>query len=120
MQNNTPITELIAKYEPKFQVHLITDEVVSMIKHGSYKAKFDVYASTISKSEMNGSTQAYHPRGCQNKLEVGYFWQKELFKKELIVSDVWMLNRVVVPKKYTLIGYMMHVEKKQIDIVIWI
>ncbi|KAL2907242.1 hypothetical protein RDABS01_005952 [Bienertia sinuspersici] len=94
---NFPWTGL-TMYEPNFQAHYTTDQVLNMIKDGSYQTKFDEYLYSIS--QVNNPLRNDHDNGSK-KMEEGYFCQ-EFFRKELTPSDVGKLNRLVIPKRYAL------------------
>lgn len=84
--------------EPDFQNHLTTEEVIKMIRDGSYSSKFGTFvrSQTQSQSEEIG-------KGTPNQIRVqgnGKIQCRQLFKKELTPSDVGKLNRLVIPKKY--------------------
>ncbi|XP_010676971.2 AP2/ERF and B3 domain-containing transcription factor At1g50680 [Beta vulgaris subsp. vulgaris] len=87
----------ITMYEPNFQAHYATDQVLNMIKDGSYQTKFGEYLSSVCQVR---NAQTSNHNNNQNKQE-GYYCQ-ELFRKELTPSDVGKLNRLVIPKRYAL------------------
>ncbi|XP_021735658.1 AP2/ERF and B3 domain-containing transcription factor At1g50680-like [Chenopodium quinoa] len=93
---NFPWTALTI-YEPNFQAHYSTDQVLNMIKDGSYQTKFGEYLSSISQVS---NVQTSNNHNSMNKQE-GYYCQ-ELFRKELTPSDVGKLNRLVIPKRYAI------------------
>ncbi|KAK9698574.1 hypothetical protein RND81_08G114100 [Saponaria officinalis] len=93
---NFPLNELTV-HEPAFQSKYTSDQVLNMIKDGSYQTKFYEY---LSISQVNG----LHSDPCsstQSNKKEGYFC-RELFRKELTPSDVGKLNRLVIPKRYAL------------------
>ncbi|KAL2902551.1 hypothetical protein RDABS01_027633 [Bienertia sinuspersici] len=94
---NFPCTTL-TMHEPNFQAHYTNDQVLNMIKDGSYPTKFGEYLSSISQLS-NPLTSNLNTNNQNN--ENGYFCQ-ELFRKELTPSDVGKLNRLVIPKRYAL------------------
>ncbi|GLU10571.1 hypothetical protein SLE2022_273640 [Rubroshorea leprosula] len=75
----TPITT----EEAKFQTQYSTEEILKMIREGSYISKFLEYA-----------------RSCSIGHGVEVVAWRELFRKELTPSDVGPLNRMVIPKRY--------------------
>ncbi|CAO2836812.1 unnamed protein product [Amaranthus hypochondriacus] len=83
----------VTMYEPDFQARYSTDQVLNMIKDGSYQIKFGEYLGSITQVQ-NGVT-------CDQKKQDGLVCQ-ELFRKELTPSDVGKLNRLVIPKRYAL------------------
>ncbi|KNA24596.1 hypothetical protein SOVF_014220 [Spinacia oleracea] len=93
---NFPLTTLTI-HEPNFQAYYNTDQVLNMIKDGSYQIKFGEYLSSISQVSNAQTNNCYIN---QNKQEGQYC--QELFRKELTPSDVGKLNRLVIPKRYAL------------------
>ncbi|KAM5582430.1 AP2/ERF and B3 domain-containing transcription factor [Rosa sericea] len=94
---NFPWTNLTIQ-EPDFQNHLTTEEVIKMIRDGSYPSKFGAFvrSQTQSQSEEVG-------KGTPSQITVhgnGQVLCRQLFQKELTPSDVGKLNRLVIPKKY--------------------
>ncbi|KAG9138673.1 hypothetical protein Leryth_018570 [Lithospermum erythrorhizon] len=77
--------------EPDFQSQFNVEEVLVMIKDGTYSNKFSEY---LKASLQDG--QAFP--GFDNP-GIGSSGQ-ELFQKELTPSDVGKLNRLVIPKKF--------------------
>ncbi|KAL0340368.1 UNVERIFIED_CONTAM: AP2/ERF and B3 domain-containing transcription factor [Sesamum radiatum] len=80
----------ITIHEPKFQSQLSTEVVLSMIKDGSYAAKFSDYL----RDQVQEGCKLATLHGAK-----GAKW-RQLFQKELTPSDVSKLNRLVIPKKY--------------------
>ncbi|XP_074266181.1 AP2/ERF and B3 domain-containing transcription factor At1g50680-like [Silene latifolia] len=74
-----------------------TDQILNMIKDGSYQSKFCGY---LSMAQVNGFSQI-RPNNSSPSPKEGYFCE-ELFRKELTPSDVGKLNRLVIPKRYAL------------------
>ncbi|KAG8372589.1 hypothetical protein BUALT_Bualt12G0081700 [Buddleja alternifolia] len=87
---NFPWTS-ITVCEPKFQTQFTTEAILSMIKDGSYAAKFSDY--------MRAQLQQGHCLTTLHGPTNGVKW-RQLFQKELTPSDVSKLNRLVIPKKY--------------------
>ncbi|KAK4404262.1 AP2/ERF and B3 domain-containing transcription factor [Sesamum angolense] len=79
----------ITIHEPKFQSQLSTEVVLSMIKDGSYAAKFSDYL----RDQVQEGCKLATLHGAK-----GTKW-RQLFQKELTPSDVSKLNRLVIPKK---------------------
>ncbi|XP_039051966.1 AP2/ERF and B3 domain-containing transcription factor At1g50680-like [Hibiscus syriacus] len=82
--------------EPTFLSHYSSEAVLSMIRDGSYQHKFMEYIKARSRINAKpgvgiNSMGTYSNQGliC-----------KKLFEKELTLSDVGKLSRLVVPKKY--------------------
>ncbi|GLT28716.1 hypothetical protein SLA2020_036270 [Shorea laevis] len=73
----------ITTEEAKFQTQYSTEEILKMIREGSYISKFLEYA-----------------RSCSTGHGVEVVAWRELFRKELTASDVGPLNRMVIPKRY--------------------
>ncbi|XP_056689586.1 AP2/ERF and B3 domain-containing transcription factor At1g50680-like [Spinacia oleracea] len=86
----------INMYEPNFQAQYTTDQILNMIKDGSYPTKFSEYLYSISQVSNGQSNYSNN----QNERK-GYFC-RELFRKELTPSDVGKLNRLVIPKRHAL------------------
>ncbi|KAM7274405.1 hypothetical protein ACFE04_029069 [Oxalis oulophora] len=86
--------------EPSFQNRYTTEEILNMIKDGSYKTKFADYLSNLSQREdivQNPSGSSLHSTMVHGNVQ---FSCMQLFQKELTPSDVGKLNRLVIPKKY--------------------
>ncbi|TYG38926.1 hypothetical protein ES288_D13G263500v1 [Gossypium darwinii] len=102
---NFPWTEQNIQ-EPDFQSLYSTDDVLNMIRDGSYQAKFEDFVKILSKRDgkLNTSNNA------NKKLVHGdkQFPCMQLFQKELTPSDVGKLNRLVIPKKYA-VKYFPHI-----------
>ncbi|XP_009771974.1 AP2/ERF and B3 domain-containing transcription factor At1g51120 [Nicotiana sylvestris] len=81
--------------EPNFQRQFSTEDILRMIKEGSYPTKFDEY--------LKEKYEECHPFNtlpvAELKANEGFSY-KQLFQKELTPSDVGKLNRLVIPKKY--------------------
>ncbi|GFS46040.1 AP2/B3 transcription factor family protein [Actinidia rufa] len=80
--------------EPNFQSHFSTEEVLIMIKDGSYPSKFADFLRLQFPcgDNVDGLNLVCRPgKG---------FLCRQLFQKELTPSDVGKLNRLVIPKKY--------------------
>ncbi|KAI3446765.1 hypothetical protein Pfo_003430, partial [Paulownia fortunei] len=88
---NFPWTD-ITVHEPNFQNQFSTETILSMIKDGSYAAKFSDY---LRAQDRQGYCLAPSHDTPGIKL-------RQLFQKELTPSDVSKLNRLVIPKKYAL------------------
>ncbi|GMI84174.1 hypothetical protein HRI_002086700 [Hibiscus trionum] len=92
---NFPWTDLNVR-EPDFQSLYSTENVLNMIRDGSYRAKLDEFVKILSKKDEKSATNF-------NKMLVHgdtQFSCMQLFQKELTPSDVGKLNRLVIPKKY--------------------
>lgn len=87
---NFPWSDLTI-HEPSFQSQFSTESVLSMIKDGSYAAKFSEYLR--AQAQCINSNQAILNSVTGVKV-------RQLFEKELTPSDVSKLNRLVIPKKY--------------------
>ncbi|KZV29610.1 hypothetical protein F511_00888 [Dorcoceras hygrometricum] len=87
---NFPWTESTI-HEPSFQSQFSTESVLSMIKDGSYAAKFSEYLR--AQAQCVNSNQPILTGVTGVKV-------RQLFEKELTPSDVSKLNRLVIPKKY--------------------
>ncbi|EOY32454.1 AP2/B3 transcription factor family protein, putative [Theobroma cacao] len=83
--------------EPNFQSLYSTEDVLNMIRAGSYQAKFAEFVNILS--ERNGILGS---KSVNKNLVHGdiHFSCVQLFQKELTPSDVGKLNRLVIPKKY--------------------
>ncbi|XP_074303913.1 AP2/ERF and B3 domain-containing transcription factor At1g51120-like [Silene latifolia] len=101
---NFPLNDFTC-YEPDFQALYTTDQILNMIKDGSYQSKFCGY---LSMAQVNGFSQTRPDNNNSLSPKEGYFCE-ELFRKELTPSDVGKLNRLVIPKRYAL-KYFNHVE----------
>ncbi|XVF47518.1 hypothetical protein PTKIN_Ptkin03bG0115100 [Pterospermum kingtungense] len=82
--------------EPNFQNLYTTEDVLNMIRDGSYQGKFADFVKTLSKKDGKLGTNL------NKNLVHGdiQFPCMQLFQKELTPSDVGKLNRLVIPKKY--------------------
>ena len=87
------------KFEPEiaFQALYTVDQVLNMIKNGSYQTKFGEFLASKSMAQVGCSQTDPNDKSKQE----GYLSQ-ELFRKELTPSDVGKLNRLVIPKRYAL------------------
>lgn len=95
---NFPWTNLTIQ-EPDFQNHLTTEEVIKMIRDGSYPSKFDAFV----RSQTQAHSEEVGKGSTPNQIRVhgnGQVLCRQLFQKELTPSDVGKLNRLVIPKKY--------------------
>ncbi|KAK6151611.1 hypothetical protein DH2020_014246 [Rehmannia glutinosa] len=88
---NFPWTDITVR-EPNFQNQFSTETVLTMIKDGSYAAKFSDYLR--AQDRQGYSLMAFH--------DIPGVILRQLFQKELTPSDVSKLNRLVIPKKYAL------------------
>ncbi|KAE8686420.1 AP2/ERF and B3 domain-containing transcription factor [Hibiscus syriacus] len=95
MHRNLPWTYLNVR-EPDFQRLYSTEDVLNMIRDGSYQAKLEHFVKTMSRKDGDLITNV------NKKLVHGdtHFSCMQLFQKELTPSDVGKLNRLVIPKKY--------------------
>ncbi|CAN6930923.1 unnamed protein product [Brassica oleracea] len=96
MHRNFPWSEYTV-HEPAFQNEHTTEDVLSMIKDGTYQRKYreffkKVQSKIVGGYNMVGSKEDQESKKC--------FSCTELFRKELTPSDVGKLNRLVIPKKY--------------------
>ncbi|XP_017245604.2 AP2/ERF and B3 domain-containing transcription factor At1g50680 [Daucus carota subsp. sativus] len=82
--------------EPKFQRQFSTEEVICMIKDGSYPSKFSDYLKLRGQSKDSESGEL----NFSVEQKKGEFLCSKLFEKELTPSDVGSLNRLVIPKKH--------------------
>ncbi|GAB2273906.1 hypothetical protein Dimus_008676 [Dionaea muscipula] len=104
---NFPWTEFTVQ-EPFFQSLYSQEEVLSMIKDGSYKTKYaDFVRTTLAQTQLHTGRL----RGSDQ--ETGDVDQ-EVFQKELTPSDVGKLNRLVIPRKHA-IKYFPRVEESTED-----
>ncbi|KAL6529357.1 hypothetical protein OROGR_014980 [Orobanche gracilis] len=83
--------------ETKFQAHFSTDDILSMIRDGSYRSKFSDFLRNKQGRRME--IGGLNPWSVQTD---GGFSCTLLFQKELTPSDVGKLNRLVIPKRYAL------------------
>ncbi|XP_055826226.1 AP2/ERF and B3 domain-containing transcription factor At1g51120-like [Solanum dulcamara] len=81
--------------EPNFQTQFSTEDILRMIKEGSYASKFDEFLK--EKFEDHFQSLKTLQTVTEGNAE---FLCKQLFQKELTPSDVGKLNRLVIPKKY--------------------
>ncbi|KAK8545092.1 hypothetical protein V6N13_066400 [Hibiscus sabdariffa] len=92
---NFPWTDLNIR-EPDFQSLYSTEDVLNMIRDGSYQARLEDFVKILPKNDGKSTTNL-------NKMLVHggtQFSCVQLFQKELTPSDVGKLNRFVIPKKY--------------------
>ncbi|GFQ07295.1 ap2/erf and b3 domain-containing transcription factor at1g50680 [Phtheirospermum japonicum] len=82
-------------HEPSFQAQFSTETILSMIKDGSYAAKFSEYLTAQAYYNSTKASHDHRHRAPSGKLS-------QLFQKELTPSDVSKLNRLVIPKKQAL------------------
>ncbi|URE27486.1 hypothetical protein MUK42_17064 [Musa troglodytarum] len=94
---NLPATPLTA-HEHKFQEMFTTDEVLDMIKIGSYESRMEEYIRrhAIAASAVKAAPRPSLPHAGTS----GNVIFLEMFLKELTPSDVGKLNRLVIPKKH--------------------
>ncbi|RZR96887.1 hypothetical protein BHM03_00025965 [Ensete ventricosum] len=94
---NLPATPLTA-HEHKFQEMFTTDEVLDMIKIGSYESRMEEYIRrhAIAAAAVKAAPRASLPHAGAS----GNVTFLEMFLKELTPSDVGKLNRLVIPKKH--------------------
>ncbi|KAL6573170.1 hypothetical protein OROMI_012786 [Orobanche minor] len=81
--------------ETKFQDHFSTDDILGMIRDGSYRSKFSDFLRNKQGRQME--IVGLNPWSVQTG---GGFSCTLLFQKELTPSDVGKLNRLVIPKRY--------------------
>ncbi|KAJ6934703.1 hypothetical protein NC651_009642 [Populus alba x Populus x berolinensis] len=77
--------------EPSFQNQYSTEEILNMIRDGSYQQIFS------QREEIGGSDD---PNGRRVHADDEQFSCIQLFQKDLTPSDVGKLNRLVIPKKF--------------------
>ncbi|CAA7048466.1 unnamed protein product [Microthlaspi erraticum] len=86
-------------HEPDFQVNHTTEDVLNMIRDGSYQHKFREYlrirSEMVASINIAGSKQSRRDEESKK-----CFSCTQLFEKTLTPSDVGKLNRLVIPKKY--------------------
>ncbi|PWA49172.1 AP2/B3 transcription factor family protein [Artemisia annua] len=76
--------------DAEFQSHYNLEQVLAMIKDGSYQSTFDDF---LLKTDKENGKDSSVQKSC------GVSWRL-LFQKELTLSDVGKLNRLVIPKKH--------------------
>ncbi|XP_068662863.1 AP2/ERF and B3 domain-containing transcription factor At1g50680-like [Aristolochia californica] len=87
--------------EHAFQNLFTTEDVLGMIKEGSYESKFAEYIRTIQNATTVANSGAgYNLANGSGPASQGGVICQELFLKELTPSDVGKLNRLVIPKKH--------------------
>ncbi|XP_021899217.1 AP2/ERF and B3 domain-containing transcription factor At1g50680-like [Carica papaya] len=91
---NFELTSLSVK-ELTFQGFYTNEEVINMIRHGTYKFNFDCFLRTCAQQEDGGMSHSLGSLGGDEGTMC-----KKLFHKELTPSDVSKLNRLVIPKKF--------------------
>ncbi|KAF4346487.1 AP2/ERF and B3 domain-containing transcription factor At1g50680 [Cannabis sativa] len=104
---NFPWTKATVE-EPKFQSHYTTENLLNMIKDGSYQAKFEDF---LRNTCLENSEKAASLGLLGNANIGGLLFKQLLFQKELTPSDVGKLNRLVIPKKYA-IKYLPHISEE--------
>lgn len=106
---NFPLSDFTV-HEPEFQQSYTTESVLNMIKDGSYQQKFTDFLRIRSQINTVGSKQR---RGDEESNKcVSY---THLFRKELTMSDVGKLNRLVIPKRHA-VKYLPSVRDDQNEI----
>ncbi|CAH8325186.1 unnamed protein product [Eruca vesicaria subsp. sativa] len=90
---NFPWSEITVQ-EPVFQKGYTTEAVLNMIRDGSYQREFKEFLKNHSQVVVGSK----HNRKDEESKK--RFSCTQLFQKELTVSDVGKLNRLVIPKKY--------------------
>ncbi|RZC59771.1 hypothetical protein C5167_007067 [Papaver somniferum] len=93
---NIPLTTQTS-LEPDFQKPYSIDEVLVMLKDGSYETKLHEFMNSSEKQDRESGFGVNLFRGNVND---GSVKCQQLFQKELTPSDVGKLNRLVIPKKY--------------------
>ncbi|KFK35915.1 hypothetical protein AALP_AA4G053000 [Arabis alpina] len=86
-------------HEPAFQATKTRDEVLNMIKDGSYQHKFIEHLRNQSHKGASNNNVVGSKQREEGKESEKCFACKELFEKKLTPSDVGKLNRLVIPKK---------------------
>ncbi|XVE83736.1 hypothetical protein DITRI_Ditri16bG0110300 [Diplodiscus trichospermus] len=98
--------------EPNFQNLYTIEDLLNMIRDGSYQIKFAEFVKILSKQDgklgSNLNTNLVH-----GDIQ---FSCVQLFQKELTPSDVGKLNRFVIPKKYAVKYFPYICENDQQDI----
>ncbi|XP_065848534.1 AP2/ERF and B3 domain-containing transcription factor At1g51120-like [Euphorbia lathyris] len=91
---NFPVTDVTVK-EPNFQSYYSSEDVLNMIRNGSYQLNF---ANFISFHQQNSTETELlaHNRSQSNRKVTS----TQLFEKQLTPSDVGKLNRLVIPKRF--------------------
>ncbi|XP_047326058.1 AP2/ERF and B3 domain-containing transcription factor At1g51120-like [Impatiens glandulifera] len=95
-QRNFPWTDT-TQQEPLFQNDYTTEMILQMIKDGSYPLKF---ADFLTNKRYQEKTSKSRDESMHD--ENGYVSQTLMFQKELTLSDVGKLNRLVIPKRYAI------------------
>lgn len=90
---NFPWTNITVQ-EPIFQSHYTVEEILNLIKDGSYPSKFAHFLTQRRDEELDQNLAVVHGNGGLSC--------RLLFQKELTPSDVGKLNRLVIPKKYAI------------------
>nr|GEY94607.1 AP2/ERF and B3 domain-containing transcription factor At1g50680-like [Tanacetum cinerariifolium] len=80
----------------KFQSHLNMEVILKMIKDETYESKFNNFLREKSGKEKDDDLSVQ--KNCDN-------FRRLLFKKELTLSDVGKLSRLVVPKKFDVVYF---------------
>ncbi|XP_057975196.1 AP2/ERF and B3 domain-containing transcription factor At1g50680-like [Malania oleifera] len=100
LHRNFPWNSLSAQ-EPIFQSHLTTVAVLNMIKDGTYRLRFKDYLRNQFYNASDKVELSLAPtRHANDANKEGVSSCQQLFQKELTLSDVGKLNRLVIPKKY--------------------
>ncbi|MCL7022773.1 hypothetical protein MKW94_017117 [Papaver nudicaule] len=93
---NIPLTAHTS-LEPDFQKPYTQDQVLAMLKDGSYQTKLFEFVNSSEKLDRESGFTVNLFKGSAND---GAVKCQQLFQKELTPSDVGKLNRLVIPKKY--------------------
>ncbi|KAL5717506.1 hypothetical protein ACHQM5_010493 [Ranunculus cassubicifolius] len=93
---NFPVTDVTVE-EKKFQGLLSREEVLDMIKDGSYPTKFMEFMRNQFQKVENKVEIDLRKEG--SGVDGGILYRR-LFQKKLTPSDVGKLNRLVIPKEY--------------------
>ncbi|KAL1207083.1 AP2/ERF and B3 domain-containing transcription factor [Cardamine amara subsp. amara] len=105
----------ITVHEPNFQEGHTTEALLNMIRDGSYQQNFRDFLRVRSQiaASMNivGSKQVRR-EGDQDSKK--FLSCTQLFQKELTLSDVGKLNRLVIPKKYA-VKYLPFISEEQTE-----
>ncbi|KAI3925497.1 hypothetical protein MKX01_022006 [Papaver californicum] len=95
-RRNYPLTTHTS-LEPDFQKLFTLDQVLSMVRDGSYQTKLSGFISSCSlKLDTEPAGLSLSLGSSKDGAAVSY---QQLFQKELTPSDVGKLNRLVIPKK---------------------
>ncbi|MCL7028895.1 hypothetical protein MKW94_007548 [Papaver nudicaule] len=95
LHQNYPLTTHTS-LEHDFLKLLTVEQVMDMFKDGSYDTKLKEFAANSKQDKEPGSSLSSFTGSASHKA-VTY---QQLFHKQLTLSDVGKLNRLVIPKRY--------------------